>query len=175
MKQRRKFITPSWLGASRNIDCCPAGNNCIISVTHSTLCSSSTEVASQHHQSIKFNFTRFLGSSFHIALRCQILSQCLDRVRSLRLFVPTEEIILMPCNTQGSAKFIQSNWSASIKIASKIMIHIGFQKCFRNSKHLTRCFFSISLSPHFSLRIVTLCSLNPLHSCASATFSIERC
>ena len=34
-----------------------------------------------------------LTTAFHIALRFQILPQCLDRVRSLRLLVPTEETL----------------------------------------------------------------------------------
>ena len=114
-----------------------------------------------------------LTSAFHIALRCQILSQCPDRFEAFDSSYQLKRS-LMPCNARSTAKFIQSNWGASIKIASQIMIHIGFQKCVRNSKHLTRCFFSISLSHHFSLRIVTFCSLSPLNSRASTTFSIEQ-
>ena len=140
--------------------CCPAANKCIISVTHSALCPSSTEVTSQHHQSIKFNFTRFLRTrifdvmlkhspmriTMHFGVKfstnASIASEAFDSSCQLKRS-------LFPCNAQSTAKFIKSNLSASIKIASQIMIDIAFQKCFRNSQHLSRCFFSISLSPPF--------------------------
>ena len=63
------------------------------------------------------------------------LPQCLDRVRSVRLsYQPTR--LLMAYSTQSTEKSIQSNWTASIKIASQIMIGIGPQKMFSEPKAL---------------------------------------
>ena len=105
------------------------------------------EVTSQHHQPIKFNFTRFLGTrvfdamlnhspvrfTLHFGakffLNASIASEAFDS--SYQLKRP-----LMACNVQSTAKFIQSNWSASIKIASQIMTETGCPKCFRNSEAL---------------------------------------
>ena len=82
------------------------------------------------------HFTLHFGPKFF--LNASIASEAFDS--SYQLKRP-----LMACNVQSTAKFIQSNWGASIKIASQIMMDIDFQKCFRNSKHLLRFFFSISL------------------------------
>ena len=82
------------------------------------------------------HFTLHFGPKFF--LNASIASDAFDS--SYQLKRP-----LMACNVQSTAKFIQSNWGASIKIASQIMKDIDFQKCFRNSKHLLRFFFSISL------------------------------
>ena len=152
-----KFITPSWRVAlclntrvqvtTLTLLCCAAENNRIISVTHSTMCLSSLEVTSQYHQPIKFNFTRFLGTrvfdamlnhspvrfTLHFGakffLNTSIASGAFDS--SYQLKRP-----LIACNVQSTAKFIQSNWSASIKIASQIMTETGCPKCFRNSEAL---------------------------------------
>jgi len=96
------------------------------------------EVTSQHHQSMEFNFRRFLGTRFLDAmlnhppvrftlhfgaksfLSASIASEAFDF--SYQLKRP-----LMAFSVQSAAKSIQSNWRASIKIANQIMIDIGFQ------------------------------------------------
>ena len=79
------------------------------------------------------NSVFFLTTAFHIALWCFFLNALIASEAFDSSYQPKR--LLMACSTQSTAKSIQSNWTASIKIWSQI-IGIGHQKCFQKLKAL---------------------------------------
>ena len=160
IKQRWKCIAPSWLVEFTTLTllCCAAENNCIISVAlrryvlhpWKWLRNIINPSSSTSRDSLAPDSSMPCWTTHQCVLHCTLVTNSFSMGRY-----------------RSKSSTLRTNWR------DRWWLAIGFQKCSRNSKHLLRFFFPSHCHSHFSLRIVTSCSLSPLHSCASVTCSIE--